>query len=104
MCRDRYTPKRKRVEPGGIDWLYGESLEPGDGRTSPKDRKKVRRIRPEGTALLKKVAKDLGFSFQHVRRVALGDIHSDRVMEAINVELDIIVSRETKDAALPESK
>ena len=43
--------------------------------------------------LLKRVAKDLGLTFPHVRRAALGDIRSERVMETINAELDAIISR-----------
>jgi hypothetical protein len=94
MERERKAPKRQRaIEPGSIAWLYGESLEPGDGRSFPKERQKMRRIAPEGKALLQRIAKEVGSTYEHVRRVALGDIRSDRVMAIINRELDAILEK-----------
>src|ERR1700687_1764637 len=88
MERERYIPKRQRmVEPGAIAWLYGESLEPEDGRSFPKERQKMRRIAPEGKALLQRIAKEVGATYEHVRRVAIGDMRSDRIMAVINREV-----------------
>jgi hypothetical protein len=93
MARERKTPNRKRDEPGCVSWLYGQLPDPNEKRGSSKDRQKMRRIRPEGEALLKKVAKDLGFTYHHLRGVALGDRRSNRVMAAINRELDAIIGQ-----------
>ena len=91
MQRNKYTPKRKRIEPGTVAWLYGESLEPGDGRSSPrKEHQKMRRIAPEGKALLQRVAKELGITYEHVRCVALGDRHSERISDAISKEFEAL--------------
>ena len=90
MERNKYTPKRKRTEPGTIAWLYGESLEPGDGRSLVKDRQKMRRITPEGKELLARVAKELGVTPEHVRCVALGDRRSDRISDAIAKEFEAL--------------
>jgi len=100
MARERYTPKRKRVEAGTIAWLYGESLEPGDGRSLPRQNRIMRRVSPEGKALIERVAKQLGVKFTTVRAVALGDRRSERIAEAVMAEFDLLLSP-TKSAQLP---
>jgi len=92
MNRERYTPKRKRVEPGAIAWLYGESLEPG---STPKEYRKQRRISAEGQALLARVAKETDATFRYVRGVFLGDRRgTDRILDAINRELELVFRKE----------
>lgn len=94
MERERHKPKRKRVDPGSVAWLYGESLEPGDGRSVPKIYRKHRRITPAGKALLARVAKETGATFQYVRSVFLGDRRgNDRILDAINRELELVLSK-----------
>ena len=64
--------------------------EPGDGRSLAAPRQKMRRIGPEGKELLARVAKECGATFEHVRRVALGDIRSDRISDAISKEFETL--------------
>jgi hypothetical protein len=91
MERERHVPKRHRIEPGSIAWLYGETLEPG--RAWPREYQKQRRIAPEGRTLLQRIANELGLTFEHVRRVAIGDMRSERIMVIIKQELDAILKK-----------
>ena len=88
MQRERHVPKRKRTEPGTVAWLYGETLTPGDGRSTPKVYQKHRRLTDAGKDFLKRIAKECGATYEHVRRVAIGDMRSDRISDAITKELE----------------